>query len=225
VNRKSKIKLILVTTTLGLSTLFLHFTGYLEILIQLFTSPDYLEQTIEPYESYGVFILLGLQILQIVFAPIPGQAIGVTYGVMYGVYWGTFFGMIGTTIGTIIPILISKRYGKPIVKSMIGEQKFEKYEELTKSTDVYPFVILIILPVIPDDAIAYLAGLSSISTRRLIIWLAVARFPGMLALTWFGEGLATANYFLMLVLTVLITIVSMWVVWKRKWILEKLSEN
>lgn len=222
--KETKLKLIGVTATLAALTVISYHTGHLEILIRLFTDPEYLQAAIEPYERLGVFILLGLQILQIIFAPIPGQAIGVTYGLMYGVYWGTFFGMIGTTIGTIVPILISKKYGKPVVKSMIGEEKLKKYEKITESTDVYPFVILIILPVIPDDAIAYLAGLSSISTRRLIIWLAIARFPGMLALTWFGEGLATANYSLMAIITVAVTLVSLWVIWKRNWILEELSD-
>lgn len=199
--------------------------GYLDGLLRLFSDPEYIQTLVEPYGAFGVFVLLALQLLNIIVAPIPGQGIGVAYGLLYGVLWGTVFGMIGTTIGTIVAVLISKRYGRPAVEAVVSEEQFQRYETITESVDVYPYVILIILPVIPDDAIAYLAGLSTIRTRRLIIWLSVARFPGMLALTWFGDGIATANYLVIGGLLVVVTIVSVWVVWKRTWIINTLSNG
>lgn len=203
----------------------LHYTGQLDHLLRLFGDPQYLVATAEGYQELGVFVLLGAQLLNIVFAPIPGQAIGVAYGILYGVYWGTFFGMIGTTVGTAIAVVVAKIYGRPIVVSIIGEQRFRKYEEITESADVWPFVILIVLPVIPDDAIAYLAGLTTIRTRRLVIWLSIARFPGMLSLTWFGGGVAAGDWVLLAALTAVITVVSIWVVWKREWIMDTLGDS
>lgn len=218
-------KLIAAVTLLTGGAVAVYLTGYLDPLIRLFGDPEYIREIAEPYGVFGVFILLGLQLLNIIFAPIPGQGIGIAYGLMYGVFWGTLFGMIGTTIGTAIAVLVSKWYGRPAVKTLIGEERFRRYESITESVDVYPFVILIILPVIPDDAIAYLAGLSAVKTRRLIIWLAAARFPGMLALTWFGDGLATADYVLMGGIVVVVTVVSIWVIWKRNWIIDTLSQE
>lgn len=199
--------------------------GYLDGLLRLFGDPEYIQTLVEPYGAFGVFILLALQLLNIVVAPIPGQGIGVAYGLLYGVFWGTLFGMIGTTIGTVLAVLISKRYGRPAVESLVSEEQFKRYESITESADVYPYVILIVLPVIPDDAIAYLAGLSTIRTRRLVIWLSAARFPGMLVLTWFGDGIATANYLVIGGLLVVVTVVSLWVVWKRQWLIDTLSDN
>lgn len=216
--------IVVAVVLLVAAGMWLYESGYLEVLVRLFGDPEYIQQTVEPYHELGVLMLLALQILNIVFAPIPGQAIGVAYGLVYGVWWGTLFGMIGTTMGTIIAILVAKRYGQPVVVRVIGEERFQKYNKIIESTDVWPFVILIVLPVIPDDAIAYLAGLTTIRTRRLIIWLAIARFPGMLSLTWFGEGVATADYYLLGGLTLVITLVSLWVIWRREWIIQTLSE-
>lgn len=216
---------VLVTAVAVVAVVAAYLGGYLDGLLRLFGDPEYIRTLVEPYGTLGVFILLALQLLNIVVAPIPGQGIGVAYGLVYGVFWGTVFGMIGTTVGTVIAVLISKRYGRPAVESIVGEEQFQRYESITESVDVWPYVILIVLPVIPDDAIAYLAGLSTVRTRKLIVWLSAARFPGMLALTWFGDGIATANYLVMGGLVVVITAVSIWVVWKRRWIIDTLSDG
>lgn len=215
--------LILAIIGVLLSALILYYLGYFESLLRLFGDVEYIRELVEPYETFGVFILLGLQLINIIVAPIPGQALGVAYGLIYGVWWGTLFGMIGTTVGTAIAVLIGKKYGRSFVKSLIGEERFRKYEEVTDSTDVYPFMILIILPVIPDDAIAYLAGLTTIDTRRLIVYLSLARIPGMVSLTWFGDGIATANYLHLGFISAVVIVVSVLVVWKRKEIIERYS--
>lgn len=223
--KHKNILIIGVFIIIGILLLLTYYQEQSQFFIQLFFDPELLEEYSSQYGRFAVFILLGLQIFQIVFAIIPGQAIGVAYGGIYGVYWGTLFGMIGTTIGTIIPILISKRYGRPVVQKFIGKNKMNKYDGITNTTGVYPYVILIFLPVIPDDAICYLAGLSKIKTIKLIIALSLARFPGMISLTLFGNSVAEAQWTLVIGLTIFIIIVSLLVIWKHNYIIDSLSNN
>lgn len=191
------------------------FTGQLGVLARLFGDPQYLQETVQTHGLLGAALLVALHVVQILIAVIPAQAIGVTYGLIYGVFWGTLFGMVGSAIGTVLAVLIAKRYGREFVESLVGERRFETYETVAESGDVYLFAFLMVLPVIPDDVVVYLAGLTKIRTRRLILWLVPARLPGLLSLTWFGEGVADANYALVAGLAVLMVGVSAWVVWKR----------
>lgn len=219
---KRVVAALVVSGLLGLIGV-LHVTGYLGILVRLFADPQYLVETARGYDGAAILFLYALQFTNILVAPLPGQAIGVAYGIMYGIYWGTVIGMIGTAIGSTIGILIAKRWGRPIIKSLIGEKRFERYEELTESADVYPFVVLMILPVFPDDVVNLMGGLTTIDTKRLIVWLVAARFPGMFTLIWFGDSVASADYVLSAVLGVVVGIVSIWVIWKWNWIMETIT--
>ena len=223
--KQNRLKILISTALISLIGIFLYFSGYFDAIYQLFGDVEYIQSLVEGRGVYGLFMLLALQLVILVIAPIPGHAIGVAYGLIYGVYWGTLFGLIGTTIGTIIAVLISKKYGKPLVESVVGEEKMDKYEDVTDSTDIYPFVILIIFPLIPGDIIPYLAGLTNIKTKRIIIWLSIARIPGLVSLTWFGESLATANYTIMLLLVAIIILVSALAYWKKQKIINSLTEQ
>lgn len=218
-------KLAAVLASLFAGALVLHFTGYLDLLLQLFGDPQYLKETLEPYGFYAAFVLIGLLLVNNILWVIPGHGLGVACGLMYGVYWGTFVCMIGTTLSTLLAVFISKRYGRPAVKSVIGKEKLEEYEHFTEATDVWPFIILILLPVVPDDATVYLAGLTDFSIKRLVIVLSLARLPGVITLTWFGEGVATADYTVISIISVFILLVSVGAIWKRKHIMDGMENS
>lgn len=194
-------------------------------IARLFTDADYLIEFTTQYEPYTLIILLLLQILQIIFAFIPGEPIGVAYGSIYGIYWGSLFGIIGTTLGTVVPILVSKKYGRPIVQKMIGEENLKKYDSVTDSTGIKPFIILIIIPIVPDDAISYLAGLTDISSRKLIVGISLARSVGVVALTIFGDSLIQSNWSSIIVLILVTIIVSAVLIWRYGDMMEEDSDT
>ena len=60
--------------------------------LSLIFEPDGLDQMIESIQSQGpvgVLILLGLQLLQIIVAFIPGEVVQVAAGMLYGPLFGT----------------------------------------------------------------------------------------------------------------------------------------
>lgn len=195
------------------------------IVVRLFTDAEYLIEFTTKYEPYTLIFLLLLQILQIIFAFIPGEPIGVAYGSIYGVYWGSLFGIIGTTLGTIVPIAISKMYGRPVVKRMIGKEKIDKYDEITESTGVKPFIVLIIIPIVPDDVISYLAGLSDIDSKKLIVWISLARSVGIVALTVFGDSLIRSDWSTITVLTIITIVISIVLIWRYDGVIGDNSES
>jgi uncharacterized membrane protein YdjX (TVP38/TMEM64 family) len=196
-------------------------TGNLEPALSLFLNPEYLKQVLEPYGFYAAFILIGLLLLNNILWPIPGHGLGVACGLIFGVFWGTVVCMIGTTLSTVIAVLISKKWGRPAARKILGKEKFQKYEHMASSRDIWPFVIFILVPVIPDDATAYLGGLTDLETWRLIFVMSLARFPGALTLIVFGDGVADASYVTMGGIAAMIAVISAFSIWKRDWILDK----
>lgn len=214
-SKKSKIVGVMVILLFSVSFLFfLYNPDKAWDILRLFTDTEYLIEYARQYEPYTVIVLLALQIFQIIVAVIPGEPIGIAYGSIYGIYWGSLIGIIGTTLGTVVPVLISKRYGRKAAERMIGEENMEKYDGVTDASGMKPFIILILLPVVPDDAISYIAGLSDIDTKRLIIGISLARSVGIIFLALFGESLVQSDWRMTAILTIATIVVSLLLIWK-----------
>ncbi len=205
--------------------LALYFTGYLEDFARLFVDPSYLRDVVEPYGYFAALILIGLLLVQNIIWIIPGYGLGIAGGFIFGPYWGTLIIFVGTVISTAFAVIISDRYGRPIVKEIVGKKQLEKYDNLTQSTDVWPFVLMVIVPVIPDDLVAYLAGLSNLDSKKVIIAVSLARLPGVIALTVFGDGIATANYPLMILVSIAVIILVIISVYNKEKIIAFINSR
>lgn len=192
--------------------------------MKLFLDPEYLRDLIEPYGIYAALVLITLLLVNNILWVIPGHGLGVSCGLIFGPLWGTVVCFIGTSLSTVLAVMISKRYGRPFAKEIVGEKQFKKYEEISAAGDIYPFIILTLVPVVPDDALVYLAGLTDMSKTKIIISLCLARLPGIIALVAVGEGIASSNSTLLTVSSGLIAATVVLSVWKKAEI-EKFSKG
>ena len=72
-------------------------------------------------------LFLVIQMIQVVLPILPG-AVGCLGGVLiFGPVWGFVYNYIGISLGSILAFLLSKRYGRPFVRGIIGEKNYEKY--------------------------------------------------------------------------------------------------
>ena len=223
----TKIKYLSVTLFVLLAgVIYVSFTQEVEYFLNLFLSPEELGAFVESYEPYGFLILFALQVSQVILALVPGQVVATVFGSMYGIFWGTLLGMIGNIVATVAVILIAKEFGRPIVEKLTSDNdSVGKYQELIEKAHVYPFVILILLPVISDDVVCYAAGLTSINKWRLIFAISVARLPAMFVLSVFGNSIVKANWNVFILFAVPTGILILLVMWKRTEILDYLSSN
>lgn len=156
----------------------------------IFTDPDSMSRFLERIGPYSPIIFIFLQLLQILFAPFPGQVTGLASGYLYGSLLGTTYTMIGTFLGTIIAFWLSRRYGRPFVERVVEENTLERFDYITEEKALFPLFLIFLLPVFPDDAICFIAGLTKIPIWQLVIIAVIGRFPGMLVLNLAGAGIA-----------------------------------
>lgn len=141
----------------------------------LFVSQDALEAFLGKFGLFAPALFILIQIVQVVIPILPG-AIGCLGGVLiFGPVWGFVYNYIGISIGSMFAFLLSKYYGKPFVRGIIGEKNYEKYIgwlDKGKGFD-RAFAAAIFFPVAPDDLLCYIAGLTKMSLKKfsLIIFL------------------------------------------------------
>lgn len=163
---------------------------------------------IESFGPWGPVVLIILQASQVLIAPIPGPVTGAAAGYAFGVFWGTIYGFIGLAIGSTIAILAAKVYGRPFVEDVLADETMDKFDYLADEHGFLPFFLLFLLPGFPDDAICFLAGLTDIDTRKLILMASFGRVPGLLSLTVFGNSLALGNMKVVVITGIIVILVS-----------------
>jgi uncharacterized membrane protein YdjX (TVP38/TMEM64 family) len=129
-------------------------------------------------------VLIGLQIVQIVVAPIPAQAIGMVSGYLYGFWGGLGITFVGGTLGSVTALLLGRLIGKPIVYKFADERVIRWVQRFNQVRSVLIWAVIFALPI--GDPLLYAAGLTSITLRTLIIGAAIGRFPGMMFANYFG---------------------------------------
>jgi uncharacterized membrane protein YdjX (TVP38/TMEM64 family) len=138
-----------------------------------------------------VFILI--QILQVIFAPIPGQVAGFVSGYVYGVPLGMLYTMIGTTLGSLLAFSLARWLGRPFVEKVVAKDALAKFDYVSREKGLFTLFILFLLPIFPDDAICYIAGTTRIPIWKLVLVAFFGRFPGFLILNLVGAGFNEAG--------------------------------
>lgn len=167
-----------------------------------------LRSFINSFGALAPAVLIAMQVSQVLVAPIPGPVVGAASGYAFGVFWGTIYGFIGLAIGSAIAILLAKRYGRPFVEDTLADETMDKFDYLASEHGFLPFFLLFLLPGFPDDAICFIAGLTEIDTKKLLLFASFGRLPGLLSLTVFGNSLALGNMGVMIITGIIVIGVS-----------------
>lgn len=182
------------------------------------------ETTRKFVSSFGILSPLAfiiLIILQVLLAPIPGQLAGLAGGYIFGVVLGTIYSMIGLVIGSFIAFYLGRKLGRPFVEKIIKKQTLTKYDKIISKRGIPILFLIYILPIFPDDAICYIAGLTKIKIKNLVIVSAIGRLPGFIVLSAIGAGLAAQNTLLSAGIFIAVLIISL-IIYIKKEKLEKI---
>lgn len=131
--------------------------------------------------GYGFFapiVFIFVQILQNIVAPIAHYPILLAGGFIFGSVKGFFLNWIGTLLGTILIIILTKKFGRPLVYKMVGRKFIRKYDYLVNKLSPFWLFIIYFLPGFPDDEITYLIGLSNMSSKDIFVAIILGKMGG-----------------------------------------------
>jgi len=142
---------------------------------------------INSFGPLSVVIFIGLQILQVIMAPIPGEIYGFIGGYLYGPLLGTLYSTIGLTIGSWIAFALARWFGLPFVEKIISPRTIKKYDYFMEHRGLLVTFILFVIPGFPKDALSYLIGLSHMKTASFLVVCTTGRLLGTLMLSISGD--------------------------------------
>lgn len=164
-------------------------------LVRYAKEPERFRQWVDGNGMAGRLVYVGMIVLQVIVAVIPGEPFELLGGYAFGAVEGTILCVIGAFIGSVIVFLLVRKFGVMLVKVFFEEEKLQKLKFLQSSPKRnYLYLIIYIIPGTPKDLLSYFAGLTDI---RLPMWLLICslgRLPSVVTSTVGGSAVNEQNY-------------------------------
>lgn len=213
------ISLGVVLVLVGLLTLFMW------RWLRSFSQEDF-RAYIRSFGAVGWLILLGLQVLQVFIALIPGELLETAAGYIFGPILGTLLCYAGLVIGSTIVFLLTRRFGAKMAEIFISREKINDFRFINteKKRDGLIF-LLFFIPGTPKDLLTYFVGLTDIKLSSFLTISLVARIPSVLSSTFGGHLLGEGNYWGAVILYAIIGGLSVLGLWLYRVILRRRQKN
>lgn len=139
--------------------------------------------------------LMAIQLLQVLFAPIPGEATGgFIGGYLFGAGRGFLYSTVGLTAGSLLAFIVGRYLGKRYVRRLIPANQLARLDTLVRHQGIFVIFLLFAFPGFPKDYLCLFLGLSAIPLKAFILIVALGRLPGTLFWSLQGAFLFEQNY-------------------------------
>ena len=189
---KTTIRLVvlLLVTAAGAAAFFLladldtvRLLAHVDILLD---NGETLRAKILEYGAAAPLVFIGLQVLQILLAPMPGEATGILGGYLFGVWAGFWYSTIGLALGSWIAFAIGRLFADLIGPRLQRMKGYEQFDRLVHRNDFAWSFVFFLLPGLPKDIFSYVLGMSRMPLPVFLFISAVGRMPGTLLLSLNG---------------------------------------
>ncbi len=167
--------------------------------LALITDREWIRATVESYGWAAPLVFIGVQVAQVVAAPIPGEATGFIGGYVFGTLRGFLYSSVSLGIGSLINFGIGRFFGERLVRRLIPEEKFKRIDRLVNRQGVIAVFLMFIIPGFPKDYLSLALGLTTLPIKVFAVMAFIGRMPGTLVLSLQGASLYDQNYFLVAV--------------------------
>lgn len=174
--------LLLIGGSIWLLRRFGHLTG----------DPTALRQAIAGYGAWAYVVYTLAYIVQILFAPMPGQVLNIAAGMLFGPAQGILVTWISNAIGGFLAMSISRYMGRRVLEWFL-EDKFVKFGDYATKHGMPLLIFLALFPTPIGDGLFYLAGLTTVPLRWLTLIITVCRLPGFAIYVLAGDQILKAG--------------------------------
>jgi uncharacterized membrane protein YdjX (TVP38/TMEM64 family) len=164
-------------------------------MVQLAEDPAQFQALVDSYGIGSRLIFIGMVVLQVVVAFIPGEPIELAAGYAFGFIEGTLLTLAGFLIGSLLVFLLVKKFGVKLVEVFFSADKINFFSFLKnpKKTKAIAFILMLI-PGTPKDLLTYFVGLTDMKLGTFLLISLVGRLPSVLSSTVGGHLLGDENY-------------------------------
>lgn len=179
-------------------------------LVKFASEPEKFRVWVNSNGAWGRLAYIGMMILQIIAAFLPGEPFEMVAGYAFGTLEGTLLCFCASAIGSIIVLLFARFFGMRFVRLFFSEDKINSVKFLRSSPKrILLFAIIFILPGTPKDLLCYFVGVTDIKMWILILICSFGRLPAIVTSTIGGDALGTKSYILAVVILILTLLISL----------------
>jgi uncharacterized membrane protein YdjX (TVP38/TMEM64 family) len=155
-------------------------------IMAVFSDRDALVALLRKSSVWGWLALIVLLVLQAFLAFIPGQGLMLASGYIYGFWLGCFLTWFGLTLGGQLSFWLARRYGRSFASRFVSQKVLTRWDEIAKRQGMSFYIVTLFIPIFPNDAMCFVAGLGDISFRRFLVANMIGRFVATSAMTFVG---------------------------------------
>jgi len=158
---------------------------------------DSMVSFINSFGWLAIVIFVLLVVLEVILAPIPPFVLYVAGGIIFGAFFGGFLALFGNVLGAVIAFFIARKYGRKLVENRIDPGFRKRFDKFSQKYGGWALFLLRLNPLTTSDIFSYLAGLSKMKLRTLIISTALGLIPLVYIQTYLGDIFIRDNPFLL----------------------------
>ena len=180
---RSVIVTVIIVAIVVLAYYILVWTGAWEYI----NSVDKIRELILSLGFWGRFAFVLLQFLQVTFLPIPSTISTLAGVLIYGPFQAALLSLAGIMLGSILAFWLGRQFGRKLVVFMVGEETCKKWTDFLTNAK-YSFVVMMVLPIFPDDVLCLVAGLTNMTWKFFVLTNLIARPIGIFMTCYIGSG-------------------------------------
>ena len=198
-------------------------------LVRFLKEPERFRAWVEERGFWGKVAFIGMVVMKVVVAVIPGEPFELAAGYAFGVWEGLLLCMIGITIGSMIVFSLVKKFGVSIIRVFFSQERIDGMKLLhTSKKGNIILSIVYIIPGTPKDFLNYCAGLTTIKLPTWLFVCSIGRIPSIITSTISGDAFVQKRYFfgiLIYVVTFLVGLIGVLVYNKVTKASEKINSQ
>jgi uncharacterized membrane protein YdjX (TVP38/TMEM64 family) len=130
-------------------------------------------------------VLIALNVVQIVVAPLPGQAVDVVGGYIFGPWWGTLYGLIGVLLGSVCAASLTRAFGRPLLRRMFSREQLGTWDGIPRANSLATWILMLMLPL--GDIGYFVAGFTTLPVVKLALAAVVSHIPSVFLASLLGS--------------------------------------
>lgn len=163
-------------------------------LVRFVSEPEQFREWVDAHGMWGRLIFIGMMILQVFVAFIPGEPLEIGAGYAFGSLEGLLLCVAGIAVGSALVFLFVKKCGVRAVEVFFSREKIESFRWFQDTRRVKTLMFfLFFIPGTPKDILTYIAGLTNIRLHQFLLISTVARLPSIITSTIGGDALGIGN--------------------------------
>lgn len=198
-------------------------------MVRFASEPERFREWVDARGALGRLAYMGMVILQIIVAIIPGEPLEIVGGYAFGAVEGTLLCMAAATLGSLMVFWLVRKFGTQLVEVFFPKEKLQKLRFLkTSPKRDFIFLVIFMLPGTPKDLLCYFAGLTDMKFSLWLLLCSLGRFPSIVTSTIGGSALGSQRYWFAAAVfagTLLISAAGLWLYSRIQKKYEKPSED